>query len=509
MENQVTYFPYLFTTILFTIMILEIWKKFRSNGSVSKLPPGPLKLPFIGNLHLFSGTLPHHCLRDMAMAYGPVMHLQLGEASTFVFSSREVVEAVMKTHDLIFAGRPLLHSLKLVTYSFSDIVLAPYGDYWRQMRKICTSELLSVRRVKSFRSIREDEVSNLIRNISLEAGSTINLRKMLYSSGLSIISRAAIGGKCKHQEEFKQLVPEILTLFGGLSLVDLFPSIKLLSLIHSLRPKYRNLHKKLDEVLETIILEHQANKGTEKSSGEDHEEDDLLDVLLDLKDHGELRIPLTIANIKAIIMDLFTAGGESSAVVVEWAMSEMLKNPKVMEKAQAEVRHVFATKGSVDETGLHELKYLNLVIKETLRLHPPSPLLVARESRERCEINGFEIPAKSRVIVNAWAIGRDSNYWTEAEKFLPERFSDGTSDYTGSNFEFIPFGGGRRMCPGISFGMANIELELANLLFHFDWKLPDGKKPEDVDMTEVFSTVARRKYDLCLIPIPHRPMPFN
>ncbi|GLT56615.1 hypothetical protein SLA2020_296450 [Shorea laevis] len=115
MENQVTYFPYLFTTILFTIMILEIWKKFRSNGFVSKLTPGPLKLSFIGNLHLFSGTIPHHCLRDMAKVYGPVMHLQLGEASTFIFSSREVVEAVMKTHDLIFAGRPLLHSLKLVT----------------------------------------------------------------------------------------------------------------------------------------------------------------------------------------------------------------------------------------------------------------------------------------------------------------------------------------------------------------------------------------------------------
>lgn len=181
-------------------------------------------------------------------------------------------------------------------------------------------------------------------------------------------------------------------------------------------------------------------------------------------------------------------------------MSELVKNPRIMETAQAEVRRVFDEKLYVDEANLHELKYLKSVIKETLRLHAPVPLLLPRECSERCKINGYEIPAKSKVIVNAWAMGRDPKYWIEAEKFYPERFLDSAVDYKGADFQFIPFGAGRRMCPGLTFGIANIELILANLLFHFDWKMPNENKPEDLDMTESFGLAVRRKHDLYLIP---------
>ncbi|KAL5802282.1 hypothetical protein ACOSQ4_030587 [Xanthoceras sorbifolium] len=157
-----------------------------------------------------------------------------------------------------------------------------------------------------------------------------------------------------------------------------------------------------------------------------------------------------------------------------------------MRKAQAKERKVFSRKGKVDETLIHELKFLKSVIKETLRLHPPGPLLLPRESRESCEIDGYEIPAKTRVIVNVWAMGRDPRYWTQAETFYPERFLNSSVDYKGMNFEYIPFGAGRRMCPGISFALSNIELPLAQLLYHFDWKLPNRMRPEDLDMTEVF-----------------------
>ncbi|XP_061369663.1 cytochrome P450 71D9-like [Gastrolobium bilobum] len=181
-------------------------------------------------------------------------------------------------------------------------------------------------------------------------------------------------------------------------------------------------------------------------------------------------------------------------------MSELVKNPSMMERAQAEIRRVFDGKGHVDEANLHELKYLKSVIKETLRLHIPAPFLLPRECTERCEIKGFEIPAKSKVIVNAWAIARDQNYWIEAEKFCPERFLDSSVDYKGLDYQFIPFGAGRRMCSGVTFGIANVEIILANLLFHFDWKMPNGNKPEDLDMTEIFSLSLSRKYDLYLIP---------
>lgn len=182
-------------------------------------------------------------------------------------------------------------------------------------------------------------------------------------------------------------------------------------------------------------------------------------------------------------------------------MLELLKNPRIMRKAQDEVRQVFGNKGLVDESGLQELKFLKLVIKETLRLHPPGPL-VPRQSIESCVLNGNHIPAKTKVLVNVWAIGRDPRYWIESEKFYPERFLDCGVDFRGANFELIPFGAGKRMCPGISFALANIELPLAKLLYHFDWKLPEGIDHENLDMTERFGLTVRRKEDLYLIPVP-------
>ncbi|KAJ7960892.1 Cytochrome p450 [Quillaja saponaria] len=190
---------------------------------------------------------------------------------------------------------------------------------------------------------------------------------------------------------------------------------------------------------------------------------------------------------------------------MEWVMSEIMKSPKVMLEAQSEVRRVFDKKGFVDETDIHQLKYLKAVVKETLRLHPPAPLLLPRESSERCEINGYEIPAKTKVIINAWAIGRDPNHWTEAEMFKPERFLDSPIDYKGTDFEYIPFGAGRTICPGITFGMANVELPLAKLLYLFDWKLPNGMKPEELEMKELPGITLKRKGVLNLIPTCYRP----
>ena len=201
---------------------------------------------------------------------------------------------------------------------------------------------------------------------------------------------------------------------------------------------------------------------------------------------------------------MFTAGSETSSMTVEWAMAELMKHPRVLKKAQKEVRQVLGAKAGVDEEGTQELNYLKLVIKETMRLHPPLPLLLPRECRESCEIGGYHIPVKTRVMVNAWALGRDPNCWTDAEKFLPERFQDSSIDYKGNNFEFIPFGAGRRMCPGLSFGIADVEFPLAMLLYHFDWELPSGLTSENLDMTEC-SGAGRRKYDLCLIPSPYLP----
>lgn len=199
---------------------------------------------------------------------------------------------------------------------------------------------------------------------------------------------------------------------------------------------------------------------------------------------------------------MFGAGTDTAAITIEWALSEMLKNPQVMKRAQDEVRKIFKEKGNVDESDLHKLKYLEAIIKETLRLHVPAPLLLPRECIENCKINNYDISKNTRVIINAWAIGRDSRYWNEAEKFIPERFLDYEIDYRGNDFKYIPFGAGRRICPGVSFAVANMELPLAQLLYHFDWKLPNEQKLEELDMTERFGSTTRRRNDLFLVPIP-------
>jgi len=197
---------------------------------------------------------------------------------------------------------------------------------------------------------------------------------------------------------------------------------------------------------------------------------------------------------------VFAAGSGTSASAMTWTMSELMRNPRVMKKVQAEVREAVGGRGKVTEGDIKELNYLRLVIKEVLRLHPPAPLLIPRECMEKCEIDGYEIPAKTRVVFNAWAMGRDPVYWDEPEAFRPERFEGSSVDFKGGNYEFIPFGAGRRICPGIAFGLATMELALANLLYYFDWTLPEGMG--ELDMTEKFGLGARRKYDLFLCATP-------
>ncbi|GAU28385.1 hypothetical protein TSUD_257130 [Trifolium subterraneum] len=409
-----------------------------------------------------------------------------------------MAKEIMKTHDLSFCDRPNLLLSTIWSYNASDIIFSPYGEHWRQIRKICVIELLSVKSVQSFRPIREEEVSNLVKSIASTEGSVVNLTQKISLMTYGVTMRAAFGKKIKHQQAFKLAIQETASLLGGFCIADLYPSVKILQRVNRSKTKIEKVHREIDMILQDIIDDH---KSIHK---EDNKDEDLVDVLLKIQqenDHSQH--PLTDDNLKPIIQDMFGAGTETSSGVVLWGMSEMVKNPKIMEEAQAEVRRVFDKKGYVDETEMHQLIYLKSVIKETLRLHPIAPLLVPRESRERCQINGYEIPAKTRVLINAYAIGRDPKYWVEPESFKPERFVDSLIDFKGTDFEFIPFGAGRRMCPGIAFALPNVELPLAMLLYHFDWKLPNEIKNEELDMTESFGMTVGRKHDLYLIPITH------
>lgn len=202
---------------------------------------------------------------------------------------------------------------------------------------------------------------------------------------------------------------------------------------------------------------------------------------------------------------MYGGGSESSAATITWAVAEMIKNPTIMEKVQAEVREIFEKEKLPNESDMEKLKYLKNVVKETLRLHPPGAFLLPRECGEACEINGYDIPYKSKVIVNVWAISRDPSFWSDPDRFYPERFDENSVDYKGNSYEFIPFGSGRRMCPGVTFGLVSVEFSLALLMYYFDWKLPNGVKKEDLDMSESFGVTVTMKEDLYLIPFTYHP----
>uniref|UniRef100_A0ACD5ZED0 Uncharacterized protein n=1 Tax=Avena sativa TaxID=4498 RepID=A0ACD5ZED0_AVESA len=463
-----------------------------------RLPPGPWQLPLIGSLHHLVGkNLLHRALRDLAQRHGPVMLLRLGEVPTLVLSSREAAGEVMKSLDTTFATRPLTSpTLRVLTSDGRDIVFAPYGEYWRQLRKIAVTELLSVRRVLSFRAIRDEEVAAMLRAVAEAAadGRPVEMRARVSTLTADITVRAVMGDRCKDRDVLLRELDHVVELARALNPVDLWPSSWLVGRLFggSVR-RTQGVHDTMCGVIDGIIQEHLLERKG------DEEAQDLLDVLLKIHKDD----------------DIFNAGMETSSTALEWAVAELIKNPRVMAKATAEVRRAFEAGGTVLEQAIGEqLPYLGFVIRETLRLHPPLPLLLPRECREACQVLGHGVPRGTQVLVNAWALGRDERYWPDApEEFKPERFEgdDGAAaaasrDFRGADFELLPFGGGRRICPGIAFGLANVELPLASLLLHFNWDVVSGSA-EDFDMTEAFGITARRKANLLLRPVLRVPLP--
>lgn len=198
---------------------------------------------------------------------------------------------------------------------------------------------------------------------------------------------------------------------------------------------------------------------------------------------------------------MFFAGTDSTYTLLEWVMTELLRHPKCMKILQNEVRAITGRKLYANEDDLEQIKYLKAVIKETLRLHPPVPFLAPRQSIHDIKIKGYDIPVNVGVFINAWAIHRDPATWDKPDKFIPERFLNFPIDFRGQDFQFIPFGAGRRICPGITFAIAVNELVLANLMHKFDWTLPDGTDVENLDMSESIGITAHKKIARVATPL--------
>ncbi|KAL2239518.1 licodione synthase-like [Sesamum indicum] len=480
------------------LLLLLLTRKRRGLSS----PPGPLALPIIGHLHLLGPRL-HQTFHDLSQRYGPLIQLRLGSIPCVVVSSPELAKEFLKTHELIFSSRKHSTAIDIVTYD-SSFAFSPYGPYWKFIKKLCTYELLGARNLNHFQPIRTLEIRSFLEVLMRkgESGKDINVTEELVKLTSNVISHMMLSIRCSENEgeaeAARTVIREVTQIFGEFDVSDIIWFCKNLDL-QGIRKRSEDIQRRYDALLEKIITDREKAR---RIRGGGCEASDFLDMLLDVMESGKTEVKFTREHLKALILDFFTAGTDTTAIATEWTIAELLSNPNVLKKAQEEIDNVVGPNRLVQESDAPNLPYLQAVIKETFRLHPPIPML-SRKSVSDCVVDGYKIPGKSLLFVNLWSMGRNPKYWESPMVFRPERFLEKENcsiDIKGQNFELLPFGTGRRGCPGMLLAIQEVISIIGTMVQCFDWKLPDGSGP--VDMTERPGLTAPRAYDLvcCVVP---------
>ncbi|XVE57349.1 hypothetical protein DITRI_Ditri04bG0084000 [Diplodiscus trichospermus] len=488
--------------ILFCISILFLlFKPLFLRSKSLNLPPGPTGLPFLGSIHRL-GPHPNQSLSELAKIHGPIMTLRLGSVTTVVLSSPEMAKQVLQTHAQSFSDRPIPDVIASMPNLEASLVWGPSDDNrWRKLRGICSTQLFSAQKLNSLQHLRYKKVKQLVEHIRKHclSSSQVNIGQVVFATTLNLIfstmfSIDIVDPEFSTAQEFKDLVWKIVESAGKPNLSDYFPMLNRFDL-QGVRKRARLPYDRMHEIFDELIDKRKEARASDSTT----RNGDFLDVLLDQWE--ENRSVINRETIKPLIQNLFIAGSETSATTTEWAMAELLRNPKVMQKAREELIRVIGSETTVEESDIDKLPYLQAVVKETLRLHPAAPLLLPYKARNDVEICGYTIPKGTHVLVNVWSINRDPKYWNQPLTFYPERFIGSKIDYKSGSFEFIPFGAGRRLCLGLPLATRMVHLMLASMILSFDWKLPQDINPEDLDVEEHFGMTLKKATPLYAFPV--------
>lgn len=500
-------FTWLTVSLLAAVLGVLLKWMHGTKSSTKPKPPGPPAWPLIGNI-LDLGTMPHQNLYKLRPKYGPVLWMKLGSVNTMVIQSAEAAADLFKNHDAFFSDRKVPHAVTACDYNQGSLAFGNYGPYWRTLRKLCTMELLVTKRVNDSTEIREKCVNKLVCWIEENAASSlaqgrsgeVELAQLFFLMAFNVVgnlmlSKDLLDLSSSDGREFFDAMSQVMKWAGTPNLADFLPFLK------SVDPSRVKKNMTKDIGVAINIVSSFVKDRSHQATSTEKVKKDFLDMLLEYEGDGkEGPDKISYNNIIILILEMFFAGSETTSSSMEWAMAELLHNPESMRKVKEELESVLIPNQKVTESDIDRLPYLQAVVKETMRLHPPLPFLVPRNSTEDTNFMGYHIPKNTQVFVNVWAIGRDPDAWEDPLSFKPERFIGSKINYKGQNFELLPFGSGRRICVGMALAHRVVHLTLATLLWTFDWKLDNCLTPHTMDMAERTAFTLRKLEPLKAIP---------
>ncbi|KAJ9564026.1 LOW QUALITY PROTEIN: hypothetical protein OSB04_009186 [Centaurea solstitialis] len=484
-------------TFIFLYFLTTKFIRWKS-GNAARLPPGPYPFPIMGNIFEL-GKNPHIALTSLSKTYGRLMTLKLAP-SPLLYPQPNLPKKSFSntTYPSLDTGRAANHHL------FS-ILWLPVGDQWRRLRKISKEYLFSVQQLDAGQPLRREKIQELVDYVHecFTNRKPINIGLVAFTTTFNVLSNFIFSTDMarydSHEsQEFKDAVSSLVDVLGKPNLADFFPLLKPFDPQGLLREANVYIGKSI-AILDGMV--EQRLQATAKSSSHAvSSTNDVLDLLLDLSRKNESEFSRN--DVVHLLFDLISAATDTTTSTLEWAMAELVRNPKKMAKTRSELEE-FAGKDTmiIEESDIGKLPYLEAVVKETLRLHPPAPFLIPHKALCDVEIGGFVVPKDAQILCNVWAIGRDPTVWSNPHEFMPERFLDVDIDYKGRDFELIPFGSGRRICPGLPLAHRMLHLMLGSLIRKFDWELEGETRAEDMDMSERFGITLHKSVPLVAIPI--------